>query len=171
MSISAEVFVTELAGMYGYHTSTLEATLWETQVFQKYPAALIISAIKNYMESGKPEAKFMPKYFQILELLTRDEAQIDLLHLDQLVRVGSPYVAPQTSGKLAQVIHELGGWVRVCAEFPDAQQNPMAYSVYAKRFEQALSIATKKIDVYKEIPYTPRALGVQLQVPSTESQS
>ena len=103
----------------------------------------------------------MPKYFQILELLTHEDNHTDLLQLDRLVRSGSPYIAPAISNpKMRQVIHELGGWVSVCAQYPDAEQNPIAYAQYAKRFEQALNAATKKIEIQKEIPCAPRALGM-----------
>lgn len=161
-NVSAEDFLIKVAGIYKHEMSEAEAFLWKTRVCSEYPGRAVIAALISHMESGTKEANFMPQYGAIKAMLNRSNGACDMNQLEILVRTGSPYAAPAVSDpKMVQIIHELGGWVRVCAEFPDMGLKPREYQAYSQRFEQALRSATTNVDVYGQIPAPIKALCLE----------
>ena len=86
--------------------------------------------------------------------------------LRKLVSTVGPYESPVVQDhKMAEAIHDLGGWSQVCAEMPDPADD-FAY----RRFSERVKIAWKRsegLEVQQRLNPSP-VLGL-LDAPSTQS--
>jgi len=148
-----------MINIYKYDLSDAEAVLWEHEVFSRYPEEQIMRALKAHMESGKPDAKFMPRYGEIKKML---EPTGGFAQVVQAVRDAGPYAQPDISDPvLLAAIHQMGGWATVCAELPDGRENPIEFDRYMKRFDVALAFARTAIRVQGVLPPPLTAIGQQ----------
>jgi len=148
-----------MVNIYKYDLSDAEAVLWEHEVFSRYPEEQIMRALKAHMESGRPDAKFMPRYGEIKKML---EPMGGFAQVVQAVREAGPYAPPDISDPaLLAAIHQMGGWATVCAELPDGRENPIEFDRYMKRFDVALAFARTTIQVQGISPPPLTAIGQQ----------
>lgn len=148
---NAHEMLAAMARMYNYDLTSFESMLWVGEIFDIYNDKDVIFALKYHMENGT-RSRFMPKYGEIKQLL---EVHDDTLQEIRLLvsRYGSysPPPVNETTPLVLATIEQLGGWVKVCAEMPDASDSA-SFSQYIKRAESACQAARKHVGVYKKAP-------------------
>jgi len=149
---NARQLLAAMARLYKYELTDTESMLWEMEIFSRYPDEVIMRALKMHMESGSTDAKFMPRYGMIKRML---EPTGNFLQIAQAVKAVGPYGIPDIQDPvLLAAIHQMGGWVAVCAEMPDARERPIDFDRYLKRFDVALAAAQTEVAV-RGTPPTP----------------
>lgn len=148
--------VVEMSRMYGREIGVMEAYLWKTEVFERYPARQVIGALKLYMEGRGTGKRFMPMYGDILEIL---EPVSEVMIIERAIKSGSPYVAPSFEDPvITQAIQNMGGWPRVCELLPDSTANSFDYDRFVKQLEKAVQSAKQEVLSRGVIP--PPLLGI-----------
>lgn len=141
-----EGLLAEMARLYRYDLSEFEATLWVTQVFNRYPSEAVMRALLAHMGSGGRDSAFMPKFGDILARLA---PPLDVSSIVDAVKRFGPYKVPAiTDPTLRLAIEKMGGWVRVCSEMPDSSTRSIDFDRYMKRLDAALAQARNAIEVH-----------------------
>jgi len=155
---NARQLLAAMSRLYKYELTDTESMLWEMEIFSRYPDETVMRALKAHMESGSADAKFMPRYGVIKRML---EPTGNFLQIVQAVKNVGPYGIPDIDDPvLIAAIHQMGGWVAVCTEMPDARERPIDFDRYLKRFDVALAAGQTEVSVRGIEPLPLTAIGI-----------
>lgn len=131
--------LTACAELYGQPVSSAVADLWWAALRQ-YDIAAVERAFQKHM-TNPDTGQFMPKPADIIRMIggtTIDSAMVAWALVDRAVRSVGPYASVAFDDPVIhRVIHDMGGWIRLCTGTRDEKDWPFVGNEFRTRYKGA----------------------------------